>query len=187
MIEADVFSVKIINFLIEFGFYLGICWLKDFDGTDWVFIALSCVSTLLVTDFIDKVNRTNGKHKILNNKLKTIKDEMELVKGLLWFLGTITCLLTSTSWPPSPSPASSSPFPAPLASSESSALQGYSTTEFHTSLKNATCHNCCPRPPPPPPPSRPLHLVGVLGQRQPLLCHKYIFVFDMCPNTTTCS
>lgn len=43
MIEANIFSFKIINFLIEFGFYLGTFRLNDFDGTDWVLTALTAV------------------------------------------------------------------------------------------------------------------------------------------------
>lgn len=48
MIEASIFSFKIINFFIESAFYLSTYWLKDFDGADWVFVVLTteCVNII---------------------------------------------------------------------------------------------------------------------------------------------
>lgn len=77
MIEANTLSLEILNFLIESGFYLGTFWLKDFDSTDSVYYQ---------TNFINKVNKANGKHQILNYKLQTTKGKIESTKHILCFL-----------------------------------------------------------------------------------------------------
>lgn len=122
MTAASIFSFKIINFLIELGFYLGTSWLNRF-WWHWLGVySTDCsMDRYFVTDFINEVNRTNGKHKILSYKLKTIKGKMEPVKDILCFLVTTTVLLNTTFWPSSPSLASSLHSSSWLASPESPA------------------------------------------------------------------
>lgn len=178
MVEANIFSFKIINFLIEFGFYLSTFWLKDFDGTDWVFTALTVVCINIISHWLHQYSQQN-QWQAQNLQLQTENHQTQTEPGkdILCLLVTITCLLITTFRPSSPSPASLSHSSSWLASSESPASSAslYYSGIFTlpstmrrdpintlNTFPGSFCLISCSS-----------HLVGDLGQMQPLLCHHY--------------